>query len=223
MNSLLNRFTLVGDLKECRIDVFPSHIKAKFNIEIDNQQEITVGYLINKKFHKEKYKELIDLIPFLHPYVNGYVWSEKSQYYCLSSSNLLEKLFISGNVLEKNGNVYFNAEYIKRTKLKNEFSFEFEGIVIDKEHILNVVNDSPRIFNIKNNLKASGRIYNFSVDYISNYEIKNDNVYLNKQNYNFVYNNKHYTNKKFSEKEIENYLLEWEIINSNNEIQKFNK
>lgn len=223
MNSLLNRFTLVGDLKECRIDVFPSHIKAKFNIEIDNQQEITVGYLINKKFHKEKYKELIDLIPFLHPYVNGYVWSEKSQYYCLSSSNLLEKLFISGNVLEKNGNVYFNAEYIKRTKLKNEFSFEFEGIVIDKEHILNVVNDSPRIFNIKNNLKASGRIYNFSVEYKSNYEIKNDNVYLNKQNYNFVYNNKHYTNKKFSEKEIENYLLEWEIINSNNEIQKFNK
>ena len=223
MNSLLNRFTLVGILKECRIDLFPSHIKAKFNIEIDSQREITVGYQINKKFHKEKYKEFIDLIPFLHPYVNGYVWFEKNQYYCLSSNNLLEKLFISGNILEKNGNIYFNAEYIKKTKLKNEFSFEFEGIIIDKEHILNVVNDSPRVFKIKNNLKPSGRIYNFSVEYKSNYKIKNDNVYLNKQNYNFVYNNKHYTNKKISEKEIENYLLEWEIINSDNEIQKFNK
>ena len=41
-----------------------------------------------------------------------------------------------------------NAEYIKKTKLKNEFSFEFEGVVIDKEHILNIVNDSPRMFNI---------------------------------------------------------------------------
>ena len=213
MNSLLNRFTLVGILKECRIDLFPSHIKARFNIEIDDQQEITIGYQINKKFHKEKYKEFIDLIPFLHPYVNGYIWIEKNKYYRLSSINLQEKLFISGNVLEKNGNVYFNAEYIKKTKLKNEFSFEFEGIVIDKEHILNIVNDSPRVFNIKNNLKHSEKVYNFYVEYKSNYEIKNDNVYLNKQNHNFVYNNKRYTNKKISEKEIQNYLLEWEIIN----------
>ena len=213
MNSLLNRFTLVGVLKECRIDLFPSHIKAKLNIEFDSQQEITVGYQINKRFHKEKYKEFIDLIPFLHPYVNGYVWSGNKQYYCLSSNNLLEKLFISGNILEKNGNVYFNAEYIKKTKLKNEFSFEFEGIIIDKEHILNIVNDSPRIFNIKNNLKPSEKIYNFSVEYKSNYEIKNDNVYYYKQNHNFVYLNKRYTNKKISKKEIENYLLEWEIIN----------
>ena len=168
MTSLLNRFTIVGVLKECRIDLFPSHIKARFNIEIDKQQEITIYYSINKKFHKEKYKEFIDLIPFLHPYVNGYVWCGKDQYYCLSFNNLLEKLFISGNVLEKNGNVYFNAEYIKKTKLKNEFSFEFEGIIIDKEHILNIVNDSPRVFNIKNNFKPSEKIYNFSVEYKSN-------------------------------------------------------
>lgn len=214
MNSLLNRFTLVGVLKECRIDLFPSHIKAKLNIEFDSQQEITVGYQINKKFHKEKYKEFIELIPFLHPYINGYVWINKNQYYSLSSNNLLEKLFISGNVLEKNGNIYFNAEYIKKTKLKNEFSFEFEGVVIDKEHILNIVNDSPRMFNIDNNIKPSESIYNFSIKYNPNYKIENDNVYFNKQKSNFVYNNKHYTNKKISKKEIKDYLLEWEIINN---------
>ena len=214
MISLLNRFTLIGILKECRIDLFPSHIRARFNVEIDNQQEITVDYQINKKFHKEKYKEFIELIPFLHPYVNGYVWLNKNQYYSLSSNNLLEKLFISGNVLEKNGNIYFNAEYIKKTKLKNEFSFEFEGVVIDKEHILNIVNDSPRMFNIDNNIKPSESIYNFSIKYNPNYKIENDNVYFNKQKSNFVYNNKHYTNKKISKKEIKDYLLEWEIINN---------
>lgn len=214
MTSLLNRFTLIGILKECRIDLFQSHIRARFNVEIDNQQEITVGYQINKKFHKEKYKEFIELIPFLHPYVNGYVWLNKNQYYSLSSNNLLEKLFISGNILEKNGNIYFNAEYIKKTKLKNEFSFEFEGIVIDKEHILNIVNDSPRMFNIDNNIKPSESIYNFSIKYNPNYKIENDNVYFNKQKSNFVYNNKHYTNKKISKKEIKDYLLEWEIINN---------
>lgn len=214
MISLLNRFTLVGILKECRIDLFPSHIRARFNLEINSQQEITVGYQINKKFHKEKYKEFIELIPFLHPYVNGYVWLNKNQYYSLSSNNLLEKLFISGNVLEKNGNIYFNAEYIKKTKLKNEFSFEFEGVVIDKEHILNIVNDSPRMFNIDNNIKPSESIYNFSIKYNPNYKIENNNVYFNKQKSNFVYNNKHYTNKKISKKEIKDYLLEWEIINN---------
>jgi hypothetical protein len=47
MISLLNRFTIIGILKECRIDLFPSHIKARFNIEIDKQQEITIYYSIN--------------------------------------------------------------------------------------------------------------------------------------------------------------------------------
>ena len=214
MISLLNRFSIVGVLKECRIDLFPSHIKARFNIEINNQQEITIYYSINKKFHIEKYKEFIDLIPKFHPTIQGYVWNGKTKYYCISSNNLLEnssnKLFISGNILERNGNVYFNGEYIKITKLKNDFSFSFEGIVVDKEHILNIVNDTPRLF-------SSEKIYNFSAKYNFGYKIENNNVYKNKQNYNFVLNNKHYINKTINKEDIDNYLLEWDIINSEKE------
>lgn len=221
MISLLNRFSIVGILKECRIDLFPSHIKARFNIEINNQQEITIYYSINKKFHIEKYKEFIDLIPKFHPTIQGYVWNGKTKYYCISSNNLLEnssnKLFISGNILERNGNVYFNGEYIKITKLKNDFSFSFEGIVVDKEHILNIVNDTPRLFSIKTNIIPSEKIYNFSVKYNFGYKIENNNVYKNKQNYNFVLNNKHYINKTMNKEDIDNYLLEWDIINSEKE------
>ena len=221
MISLLNRFSIVGILKECRIDLFPSHIKARFNIEINNQQEITIYYSINKKFHIEKYKEFISLIPKFHPTIQGYVWNGKTKYYCISSNNLLEnssnKLFISGNILERNGNVYFNGEYIKITKLKNDFSFSFEGIVIDKEHILNIVNDTPRLFSIKTNIIPSEKIYNFSVKYNFGYKIENNNVYKNKQNYNFVLNNKHYINKTINKEDIDNYLLEWDIINSEKE------
>lgn len=222
MISLLNRFTIVGTLKECRIDLFPSHIKARFNIEINNQQEITIYYSINKKFHIEKYKEFISLIPKFHPTIKGYVWNGKSKYYCLSSNNLLEnskqKLFISGNILEKNGFVYFNAEYIKITKKINKgFLFEFEGIVIDKEHILNIVNDSPRIFNIKTNIIPSEKIYKFSAYYNLGYKINENNVYFNKQKFNFDYYNEHCTDKKIPKEEINNYLLEWEIINSDSE------
>lgn len=221
MISLLNRFSIIGILKECRIDLFPSHIKARFNIEINNQQEITIYYSINKKFHSEKYKEFIDLIPKFHPTIQGYVWNGKTKYYCISSNNLLEnssnKLFISGNILERNGNVYFNGEYIKITKLKNDFSFSFEGIVVDKEHILNIVNDTPRLFSIKTNIIPSEKIYNFSVKYNFGYKIENNNVYKNKQNYNFVLNSKHYINKTMNKEDIDNYLLEWDIINSEKE------
>lgn len=221
MISLLNRFSIVGILKECRIDLFPSHIKARFNIEINNQQEITIYYSINKKFHSEKYKEFIDLIPKFHPTIQGYVWNGKTKYYCISSNNLLKnssnKLFISGNILERNGNVYFNGEYIKITKLKNDFSFSFEGIVVDKEHILNIVNDTPRLFSIKTNIIPSEKIYNFSAKYNFGYKIENNNVYKNKQNYNFVLNNKHYINKTINKEDIDNYLLEWDIINSEKE------
>ena len=221
MISLLNRFSIVGILKECRIDLFPSHIKARFNIEINNQQEITIYYSINKKFHIEKYKEFIDLIPKFHPTIQGYVWNGKTKYYCISSNNLLEnssnKLFISGNILERNGNVYFNGEYIKITKLKNDFSFSFEGIVVDKEHILNIVNDTPRLFSIKTNIIPSEKIYNFSAKYNFGYKIENNNVYKNKKNYNFVLNNKHYINKTINKEDIDNYLLEWDIINSEKE------
>lgn len=224
MISLLNRFSIVGILKECRIDLFPSHIKARFNIEINNQQEITIYYSINKKFHIEKYKEFISLIPKFHPTIQGYVWNGKTKYYCISSNNLLEKqtnkLFISGNILERNGNVYFNGEYIKLTKLKNSFTFSFEGIVIDKDHILNIVNDSPRIFNIStHDIIPSQKVYNFSAYYNLGYRIKNDNVYINKQKYNFDLYNKQLTDKKINKEDIDNYLLEWEIINSENKYE----
>ena len=218
MISLLNKFSLIGILKECRIDLFSSHIKAKFNIEINDQEEITVYYSINKKFHNEKYKEFIRIIPKLHPVIQGYVWNGKNKYYSIFSNNLIEnsnnKLFISGNVLEKNNKIYFNGEYIKLTNLKNEFNFSLEGIVVNKNKILNIVNDSPRIFNIKTNIKPSGKVYNFSINYIPQYIIKDDNVYYNKQNYQFVYYNKQITNKVIDKNDINNYLLEWEIINS---------
>lgn len=222
MISLLNRFSLVGILKECRIDLFPSHIKAKFNIEVDNQNEITVYYSINKKFHSDKYKEFIDLIPQFHPTIKGYVWNGKEKYYTISSNNLLEnktnKLFISGNILERNGNVYLNGEYIKITKLKNEFSFSFEGIVIDNNHILNIVNDSPRVFNIRNNLNSSENIYNFSVKYNFGYKIENLNVFNEDKDSNFTLIKKNKTKKIIEQKDIDNYMLEWEIINSDMEV-----
>lgn len=222
MISLLNRFSLVGILKECRIDLFPSHIKAKFNIEVDNQNEITVYYSINKKFHSDKYKEFIDLIPQFHPTIKGYVWNGKEKYYTISSDNLLEnktnKLFISGNILERNGNVYLNGEYIKITKLKNEFSFSFEGIVIDNNHILNIVNDSPRVFNIRNNLNSSEKIYNFSVKYNFGYKIENLNVFNEDKDSNFTLIKKNKTKKIIEQKDIDNYMLEWEIINSDMEV-----
>lgn len=222
MISLLNRFSLVGILKECRIDLFPSHIKAKFNIEVDNQNEITVYYSINKKFHSDKYKEFIDLIPQFHPTIKGYVWNGKEKYYTISSNNLLEnktnKLFISGNILERNGNVYLNGEYIKITKLKNEFSFSFEGIVIDNNHILNIVNDSPRVFNIRNNLNSSEKIYNFSVKYNFGYKIESLNVFNEDKDSNFTLIKKNKTKKMIEQKDIDNYMLEWEIINSDMEV-----
>ena len=89
--------------------------------------------------------------------------------------------------------------------------------MINKEHILNIVNDSPRIFNIKTNINPSEKIYNFSAYYNLGYKINENNVYFNKQKFNFDYYNKHCTNKILSKKEIDNYLLEWEIINSDNE------
>lgn len=220
MISLLNRFTAIGILKECRIDIFPSHIKAVFSLEIDKRTEITVHYFINKKFHLEKYNEFLEIIPRLHPEVNGCVWNGKNKIYDLFSNDLLEKnkekLFISGNVLEKNGIVYFNAEFIKITKFKNEFDFQFDGVVVGKNMILNIVNDTPRVFCVETDLNPSEEIYHFFVKYNSGYNIRVDNVYSNKQKSNFILSNKNYEKqgKIIEQKEIDDYLLEWRIINS---------
>lgn len=220
MISLLNRFTAIGILKECRIDIFPSHMKAVFSLEIDKKTEITVHYFINKKFHLEKYNEFLEIIPRLHPEVNGHVWNGKNKIYTLFSNDLLEKnkekLFVSGNVLEKNGIVYFNAEFIKFTKLKNEFYFQFDGVVVNKNTILNIVNDTPRIFYIETNLNPSEEVFRFFAKYNSGYIIRVDNVYNSKQKNNFILSNKSYEkqDKMINKEEIDNYLLEWRIINS---------
>ena len=216
MNTLLNRFTLVGTLKECRIDLFQSHIKARFNIEIKNQYEITIYYSINKQFHQDKYNDFIKLISDLHPTINGWIWCNNKKYYC-TTSNISGKetnLFISGNITEYNKKIYFNAEYIRLSKANSDISCNLEGIVIDKNHILNIVSDSPRVFEIENNINPSDQIYLFNLLYLFPYRKEEELIYSKNYNENLKILNYQKINKTISYNEIKNYLLEWEIINS---------
>lgn len=218
MISLLNKFIIVGSLKECRIDWFPSHIRAEFNIGINNDFDISVHYFINRKFYPEKYKEFVDLIPYIHPEINGWIWVNKEKYYCVTSQcskdKIPTKLFLSGNILEKNNKIYFNCEYLKKTNNLECINISLEGIYTNNG-FLNVVNNSPRIFNVplkqknkKNEIVVIELIYN-------SYCKKNKENIFDFNNYNYNFNVKTITETKkfFDQKDIDNYLLEWEIIN----------
>ena len=65
-------------------------------------------------------------------------------------------------------------------KIENVDNYTIGDLIKDTVYYISY---TYTLVNINTNLKPSEKIYKFSVEYKSNYEIKNDNVYLNKQNH----------------------------------------
>lgn len=209
MTNLLNKFIIVGDLIECRIDLYSTHIKCKMNIKTSNKF-ITIYHSINRKFHEDKYLYIEKLIPYLHPKSKGIVWVNDKKYYELTKGET--KMFFSGNITERRDNIFFNAEYFKLTNIKDKIEISLEGIWLDNG-FMNIVSDSPRIFNLKPLTYSSDVVYKINVEYNNGWTIENDIVKSLEKSGNLIVKYTEKCDKHLGDKDIKNWLLEWSIIN----------
>lgn len=212
--NLLNKFTLIGQLSEIRVDLFRSHIKAKLSIDLQHHN-ITCYATISRRFNNEWYQEFESLLSRLVPKQDGWVYVNGEQYYKMDSYTQPSCLFLSGNISSSGDMMFFNFEYCKilDEKLSPSVSIEIEGQFVDKDKFLNIISDSPRIFNLKRpNQAIDGKIYKAWLRYNSSYRIQDDTIYpvdINKITLSRI----EQTNKQIPDEQLQDYILEWKIIN----------
>lgn len=212
--NLLNKFTLIGYLSEIRVDLFRSHIKAKLSIDLQDNN-ITCYATISRRFNKEWYHEFESLLSQLVPKQDGWVYVNSEQYYKMDSCTQPSCLFLSGNISSSGDMIFFNFEYCKilDEQLAPSISIEIEGQFVDKDKFLNIISDSPRIFNLKRpNRAIEGKIYKVWLQYNPSYRIQDDTIYpvdINKLTLARI----EQTNKQIPDEQLQDYILEWKIIN----------
>lgn len=212
--NLLNKFTLIGYLSEIRVDLFRSHIKAKLSIDLQDHN-ITCYATISRRFNKEWYHEFESLLSRLAPKQDGWVYVNGEQYYKIDSCTQPSYLFLSGNISSSCDMIFFNFEYCKilDEKLSPFVSIEVEGQFVGKDKFLNIISDSPRIFNLKRpNQAIDGKIYKAWLRYNPSYRIQDDTIYpvdISKLTLKRI----EQTNKQIPDEQLQDYLLEWKIIN----------
>ena len=92
-------------------------------------------------------------------------------------------------------------------------SIEMEGQFVEKDKFLNIISDSPRIFNIKRPKKASGdRIYKIWLQYNPSYTVQDD-IICPAEIDKLALDKIEPTDKQITDEQLKDYLLEWKIIN----------
>lgn len=213
--NLLNKFTLIGYLSEIGVDLFRSHIKAKLAIDL-HSYIVTCYATISRRFNNEWHQEFESLISCLVPKQDGWGYVNGKQYYKIGASAQPSCIFLSGNISSSGDMIFFNFEYCKilDEQLSPYISIEMEGQFVDKNKFLNIISDSPRIFNLKRpNQAIDGKIYKAWLRYNPSYRIQDDTIYpvdINKLTLTKI----EQTNKQITDEQLQDYLLEWKIINN---------
>ena len=213
--NLLNKFTLIGYLSEIRVDLFRSHIKVKLAIDL-HSHIVTCYATISRRFNKEWHHEFEAMLSRLVPKQDGWVYVNGEQYYKMDSGTQPSCLFLSGNISSSGDMIFFNFEYCKilDEQLAPYVLIEIEGQFVDKDKFLNIISDSPRIFNIKCPSRViDGKIYKAWLQYNSSYRVQDDTIYpvdINKLTLARI----EQTDKQITDEQLQDYLLEWKIINN---------
>lgn len=209
---MLNRFMLLGELSEISILLFPTHLRVRLSINVNNQT-ITIQQTINRRWNKKQYDELCDMIHLFRPRIDGHVLKNGvEKIYTIKSNSNPSRLLISGNVNEWRDNIYFNGQYIRFEPNGHDFlSIEIDGQWIDNNRLLNVLNDSPVVFHFRDvtNMINDG-IYRINFTYNAGYNVC-DNIVSTNQDGLIIQSCK-YISPPMEKEKIDKLMLEYEII-----------
>lgn len=171
-----NRFVCIGALLECSIQYYATHTKIRMALDV-NGQTITIQQTISRKWAKEQYAALGDLIPYLHPKIKGTVTKNgKEPVYTMPPSVQPTRLMVSGNINEWHGNIYFNGQYMRIVaNMDDSISIEVDGQWVDDKRLINICGDWPREFHIPAPSGYEQRVYRLGLIYSGGY-ISHDGV-----------------------------------------------
>lgn len=170
---MVNKFLCVGNLHECTISFYATHVKIRLSLDINNQS-ITFSQTISHKWQKDRCDEICCMIPYLRPRIDGMVAKNgKEQIYVMRQGDKPTKLLISGNINEWHSNVYFNNQYMRivDANYTDSISIEASGQWADKNRFINICGGWPREFHIPAPRGYEQRLYKLNLTYDTGYII----------------------------------------------------
>ena len=209
----MNRFLCVGQLSELRIDLYQTHMKARFSI-ITNNQYITMSQTISRKWNEAQIKQWLDMMPYIHPRIDSYVYVKNQRYYTMKKLDIPTMLLASGNINEWKKSLYFNVQYCRMAddNAADSMSIEMDGQWVDSSRFLNICGDSPRVFSIQRPDGCDSRICRLRLDYDAGYGIEQNRVITHEGGLSIA--DCKLTDAAMSQEEIDKWMLEYEIISS---------
>lgn len=207
-----NRFLLVGSLCEAAIQYYATHAKMRMALDV-NGQTITIQQTISRKWAKEQYAALGDLIPYLHPKIKGTVTKNGIEpIYTMEPSDSITQLMISGNINEWKGSIYFNAQAIRAVdaNVMHGLSIEIDGQWVDNGRFINLVGDWPREFHIPAPSGYERRLYRLRLAYNAGY-VEHDGV-VDVASYGLSILNCQPLDEYIDDEQMKKILLELEIM-----------
>lgn len=209
----MNKFLCVAQLQELRIDLYQTHMKAKFSV-ITNNQCLTMSQTLSRKWNEGQIKSWLNMAQYIHPRIDSYIYVKNKHYYTMKKSDIPTRLLVSGNINEWKKSLYYNVQYcrIVEDNAADSMNIEMDGQWLDSSRFLNICGDSPRVFNIKRPDGCDGCICRLRLEYDAGYSIEQNRVVTHPSGLNVVDCKR--TDAAISQEEIDKWMLEYEIISS---------
>ena len=209
----MNRFLCVAQLQELRIDLYQTHMKARFSV-ITNNQCLAMAQTLSRKWNTAQIKSWLNMAQYIHPRIDSYIYVKNKHYYIMKKSDIPTKLLISGNINEWKKSLYYNVQYcrIVEDNAPDSMNIEMDGQWLDSWRFLNICGDSPRIFSIKRPDGCESCIYRLRLEYDAGYSIEQNRVITHPSGLSVTDYKR--TDTAMSQEEIDKWMLEYEIISS---------
>ena len=165
-------------------------------------------------------KTVMQTIDKLYPASRGYVNLNGEHYFTMEPQKSPTRLFLSGNISQSRDMIFFNFEYcqVEQEYPEDYFSILLEGYPLGDDRILNIISDSPRIFNITSDIvlpPKQNQSVMYSIDYIMNWGIVDGMICtMQEQKPRLFVCSWRQTDKQIDDDQLANYLLEWRILNN---------
>lgn len=172
-----NTFLAVGQLNEAVIHFYSTHAKIRLTLDISDKI-IQIQQTISRKWARKQYDDLCAMIPYLHPRIDGHVLKNgKEQIYTMTTADAPTELFVSGNISEWKGQIYFNACYMHLSQnAAYGLKIELDGQWVGKNRFINICSDWPREFFINAPIGCERRVYRLTLDYNPGYAVHDNMV-----------------------------------------------
>lgn len=189
-------------------------MRIKLSIAITPTNIITCQQTISRKWNEVQIKQWLDMMPYIHPRIDSYVYVKNQRYYTMKKSDTPTKLLVSGNINEWKKSLYFNVQYcrIADDNAVDGMSIEMDGQWVDSGRFLNICGNSPRVFSIQRPDGCDGRICRLRLAYDAGYSIEKNRVMTHESGLSIV--DCKLTDAVMSQEEIDKWMLEYEIISS---------